>query len=218
MDTLSPDAVADIAPATLIPRGLSLLFVAVYPRIGEYVAVRIKNKVWQIGITFGVSIGLWFVFALPLAIFEWNHLLIGIIIYTLLAVMAHFLLQRKSQQKSIALTYTAGQKIARIAYAGCIVFLVTLFGKMLGPFWGGIFTMFPAAFSSLMMILHWYYGPQNLFPTMQRVAVGSLSLFTYVITAMLTFPAYGFVAGTAVAYTVSLATTILLLKGQRAPV
>lgn len=212
--TLSPKAVADIVPATLIPLGLSVLFAAVYAYVANYFAKIIKSKIWQIIVTSIISIGLWFALAIPVIILEINRLAVGVAGYTLLILIAHLLLKRKNYEKPVTLTYTTGQKISRATFVGFIVFLVVLLGKLLNPFWGGMFAMFPAAFSSLLMILHWYYDPKSLFPTMQKVALGSLSLFAYAITTMLVFPQFGFIIGTLFAYAVSLVVTLLLMKFQ----
>lgn len=212
--TLSPKAVAEIVPATLIPLGVSVLFVAVYAYISLYSAKIIENKLWQIIISFVLSMSVWFALSIPVIIFKFNHLAVGVAGYLLFILMAHLLLQRKNYEKPVTLIYTVGQKIGRMTFVGLIIFLVVFLGKTLSPFWGGMFAMFPAAFSSLMMILHWYYGPKSLFATMQKVPIGSVSILAYVMTAMFIFPLYGFIIGTLCAYTVSLIVTLLLMKLQ----
>lgn len=212
--TLSSSTVAKVVPATLIPLGLSTLFAAIYAYTAEYSVKIINNKILQILTSFVISIGLWFALAVPVIIYELKQLTVGIIGYFLIIAIAHLLLKRKNYDKPTTLTYTFGQKISRAIFVGFIIFLVVFFGKTFGPFWGGLFSMFPAAFSSLMMIIHWYYGPKSLFPTMQKVAIGSLSLFAYAITAMLVFPYYGFIIGTFWAYAISLLVTLLLIKFQ----
>lgn len=212
--TLSSEIVADIAPSTLIPLGLSMLFAAGYPYIAECFSKIIKHTFWQIFASYVVSIALWFALAVPVVIFEVKSLAIGVAGYVLCIVMAHFALKRKHYAKPVTLVYSNSQKIGRAVFVGCILFLVVLLGKTLGPFWGGMFAMFPAAFSSFMMIFHWYYGPQSLFPTMQHIPIGSLSLFAYVLTVMLVFPPFGFIIGTIGAYIVSLIVTVLLMKFQ----
>jgi hypothetical protein len=214
---VSPEAVADIVPATLIPLGLSVLFAAVYAYVANYLAKIIKTKIWQIITTYVISIGFWFALAIPVVVLEINRLAVGVAGYALLVLLAHLLLQRKNYDKPVTLTYTLGEKIGRATFVGFIVFLVVLLGKLLNPFWGGMFAVFPAAFSSLLMILHWYYDPKSLFPTMQKVALGSLSLFAYAITIMFVFPQFGFIVGTLFAYAVSLIVTLLLMKFQPKP-
>ena len=114
----------------------------------------------------------------------------------------------------MALIYTNTQKVGRACLVGFIVFLVVLLWNILNPFWGGVFAMFPATFSSILLSLHRYYGSESLFPTMQKIPIGSLSIFTYAIVSMFVFPKCGFIFGTIVAYVVSLVVTLLLVKLQ----
>jgi mannitol-specific phosphotransferase system IIBC component len=52
---------------------------------------------------------------------------------------------------------------------------------------------------------------------MQKVTIGSLSIFAYAITTMFVFPEFGFIIGTLFAYAVSLVVTLLLMKFQSKP-
>ncbi|MBI4599973.1 hypothetical protein HY732_03550 [Candidatus Uhrbacteria bacterium] len=214
---LSPQAVADIVPSTLIPLALAVLFTAVYAYAAEYFERIIKNRIWQIIMSYSVSIGFWFALTTPLIVLKLNNLAVGMVGYALIVLAAHLLLHRKHHEKPIAFTYTFGQKIGRALFVGVIVFLAVFFGKILNPFWGGMFAMFPAAYSSLMIIFHWYYGPQGLFPAMQKVAIGSLSLCAYALMVMFAFPAYGFIYGTIIAYVVSLIISLILIRFQQRP-
>lgn len=212
--TLSPEEVTIIVPATLIPLGLSVLFAAIYSYTAEYFSKITNSKIWQIIISFIVSNLFWFALAVPVITFQLKSIWIGMAGYLLLISVTHLLLRRKNYHKPVTLTYTPVQKIGRAAFAGFIVFLVVFLGKSLNPFWGGMFAMFPASFLSFMVILHWYYDPKSLYPTIQKVAVGSISIFAYAITVMLVFPMFGFVTGTLIAYAISLIVTLLLMKFQ----
>ncbi len=212
--SLSAQEVAVIAPSTLIPLALAVLFTAIYAYSAEYFDEIIQNKIWQIVVSYSASIGLWFALTVPFAVFKFNNLAIGLIGYTLIMLMAHVLLNRKRYEKPASLTYTYWQKIGRAFFVGFIVFIAVLLGKILNPFWGGMFAMFPAAYTSLILILHWYYGPKILFPTMQKVAIGSLSLCAYVLVVLVTFPIYGFIFGTIIAYIVSAALSSVLIMLQ----
>ena len=211
----SPESVAKIIPSTFIPLGLAILFVSIYPYVAEFVAKQVKHKLLQIIISFLVSIGFWFALSVPLVIFEVNNFLIGMLGYVLIVIVAHFILNRKSYSKPVTLKYTNLQKITRAIFVGLIIFTIVLLSKILNPFWGGMFSMFPAAFGSVIMIIHWHYGIKSLYPIMQNAAIGSLSLVAYTTVVMFAFPAYGFVMGTIVAYLVSLVLSLSLIKIQQ---
>ena len=209
---VSPQTAADVVPATLIPLGLSMVFAAIYPYIGELAARSIRNKIGQISISYVLSMGIWLAAAISMVIFQINNLIIGVVGYLSLIALAHLLLYRKKYEKPITLTYSLSQKLGRAAFAGLILVLVVFLGKTVNPFWGGILAMFPAAFSSVIMIFHYYYGPKSIFPTLRKVGLGSLSMFAYALTVMLVFPVFGFIVGTLLAYGVSVVVTLILIK------
>ena len=216
--TISPEAVAKIVPSTLVPLGLSILFAAIYPYIAESVERFTKNKRSQIMISLSISIGVWFTLAIPIAVYKFNNLALGIIGYIILIILAHKILKRKNYDKPVTLTYTISQKISRASFVGFILFLVVLLSKILNPFWGGMFSMFPAAFTSVIIIIRWHYGIKNLYLMMQKAAIGSISLFTYAIVVMFVFPRFGFIIGTLLAYLASLVITLSLIKIQQKPI
>jgi uncharacterized membrane protein (GlpM family) len=143
-----------------------------------------------------------------------NKKIAGTIGYLFFILISHLLLKRKDYSKPISLNYTTFQKILRATFVGFIIFIVVLLSKTLNPFWGGMFSMFPAAFSSVIIILHWHYGTKSLFPTMQNAALGSISLFGYAIAAMFLFPIFGYVFGTIISYLISLIITLVLIYIQ----
>ena len=212
--TSSSDIVAKIVPSTFIPLGLTILFVAMHPYVAEFISRYFKNRFIQIAISLFLSIGMWFILSVPLVMHKFNNLMFGILGYILLITIAYFILRRKNYAKPVALKYTSIQKILRAALVGFIIFLVVLLSKVLNPFWGGMFSMFPAAFTSIIAIVHWFYGARSLFPIMQKVPIGSLSLFGYVIVVMFVFPKYGYIVGTLLAYLASLVITLFLVRIQ----
>jgi hypothetical protein len=209
--TTSAEAVVEVIPSIFITMGVVLLFISIYPYIAQFIGQYIENRVLQILISYFLGVGIWFVLAVPTIIFEFNNYLLGVLGYILLNMLSHFILTRKTYKKPVTLTYTVGQKIGRAAFVGFIMSLVVLLGKVSTPFWGGMFTMFPAAFSSVLIIIHWYYGINTLFPILRKVAVGSLSVFSYVNIVKFTFPELGIVLGTIVAFLGSVIVSLLLI-------
>jgi hypothetical protein len=104
------------------------------------------------------------------------------------------------------------QKIGRAIFIGSVIAVVVIFGKLLNPFWGGAFAMFPAAIASTLVIFHWYYDADRLLPVVKKIPVGSLSLFVYTIVAMFTFRAFGFIVGTLLSCCASLLSSFLIAQ------
>ena len=212
---LSPEAVATVVPATFIPLGLTAMFPVfyTYSAVGPFPPT-LQKRAYQVSISFFVSMTCWLALALPVALFKFSDFSLGMIGYILLVLIADFLLHRRIHTKAPALTYTTGQKIGRAAFVGLIIATVLVLGKTLDVVWGGIFAMFPAAFSSSLMLLHWYYDSKSVSAAAQNAPIGSLSICVYSIAVMFAFPKFGFIIGTVLAYCASLLTTLILLKIQ----
>ncbi len=211
---LSPEAVAAVIPATFIPLGLTAMFPVFYTYSAKAVSPLLTRKGHQVLVSFLLSTACWFALALPVALFKLSDFALGMIGYALLVLIADFLLHRRAHTKAPALSYTTGQKIGRAAFVGLIIVIVLVLGKTLDIVWGGIFAMFPAAFSSTLMLLHWYYDSNSVSAAAQNAPIGSLSICVYSIAVMFVFPKFGFLMGTFLAYCASLITTLILLKIQ----
>lgn len=212
---VSPEATAQVVPTAIIPCGLSALYVAIYVCLANQMSRRQIKKLPQILLSASLGILCWAIFAIPLAIYKFSNLTIAIPIYIALMLIAHLLLRRKNScTKPPALKYTVAQKVGRAIFAGIVITTATFLSKVINPFWGGIFTMFPAAFTSTMFIFNWYYQPAELFPLMRTVPIGTLMVFFYALAVMLVFPLIGIVWGTIVAYIISLIVSIILAKIQ----
>jgi hypothetical protein len=213
--SVSPEAVSEVAASTLIPFGLSVLFAASYGFIAEYFNSVTKNKYLEVFFTLIISIGFWLLISIPLGIYKFDNLYIGIFVYLLLSCLSHYLLKLRDTNKAISLQYNTNQKIARAATVGTVIFLVVLSGKLLNPFWGGILSVFPAAFASVLVIIHLNYNYEFIFSSTKNMPIGSLSIFSYILSAMFFFKEYGFILGTISSYLVSLLTTLVLIKVKK---
>ncbi len=210
--TLSPEIVAEVIPATFIPLGITILFVGMYPLIAEFFSRFNLSKNLEILMTYLVSLSLWFCFSVPLILMEFKDFWWGIFGYFCLIVLSHFLLNKKTYKKSPSLKYSRFQKFVRTFCMGFVITLAVFLSKILNPFWGGLMAMLPIGFSSILLIIHKNYGVEDLYPIMQKVPIGSLSLFSYVLVVMFTFPEVGYVWGTFLAYLSSLMVTLFLIK------
>jgi hypothetical protein len=211
---LSPEAVATVVPSTFIPLGLTAMFPVFYTWSAEALSPYLTKKAYQVLISFSLSTICWLALAVPAALFKFSNFALGMIGYILLVLIADFLLHRRKHTKAPALSYTTGQKIGRAAFVGLIIVIVLVLGKTLDIVWGGVFAMFPAAFSSTLMLLHWYYDSKSVSAAAQNAPIGSLSICVYSIAVMFVFPKFGFIMGTVLAYCASLLTTLILLKIQ----
>lgn len=211
--TTSPEKVSLIIPATLIPLGIVIFSSVIYIYCSILFSKYFKSKIPQILITFGASSLIWFILAAPFAIWKFSNLTVGITGFFILIMITHLILNRIKYTKSLPRPlYTKNQMILRAFFTGIIIALVVFLGKVLNPFWGGIFTMFPAATFAALIIFHFYYEPRQLFYFFKKAPIGSLSLFIYAIVVMILFPKFGILFGSIISYSFSLTFSILIIK------
>ncbi|MDO8240558.1 MAG: hypothetical protein Q7T51_01040 [Candidatus Moranbacteria bacterium] len=214
--TVSPEAVARIVPSTLVALGAIIVFAIVYVNVAER---NMKlHKIMQIGVSLVASSVVWLAIVSPVVYFKVSSLLIGIVGYAVLICVGQLLISRKLHcvESSLpAVKYTFGQKIGRAVFIGFIVALIVLLSKTVSPFWGGVFSVFPAALSSALIVFHWHYGAERLHAMIRKVAIGSITLFTYAIVARIVFPQFGFVWGTLMAYVASFCITRVVIGLQK---
>ena len=211
--TTNAENVSNVIPATLIPLGIVIFSSVIYIYCSIFFAIKVTNKIFQILCSLLASIIIWFVLASPFAIYKFSNLLIGIIGFFIIILITHLILRSKQYELSLSRPkYTKTQILIRALFTGSIIATVVLLGKTLNPFWGGIFTMFPAATFATLIILHFYYEPRQLFYFMKSAPIGSFSLFIYAISIMLLFPKLGVWTGTLISYFISLTFGLLLIK------
>lgn len=211
--TTNAENVSNVIPATLIPLGLVIFSSVIYIYCSIFFESKVKNKITQVFCSLLTSTVIWFLLASPFAIFKLSSMLIGVCGFVIIVVITHLIFRSKHYELSLTKPiYTKGQMLIRALFTGSIIATVVLLGKILNPFWGGIFTMFPAATFATLVILHFYYLPRQLFYFMKSAPLGSISLFVYTISVMLLFPRLGIWSGSIVSYFISLTFGLLLIK------
>jgi len=206
----SPEEVAIVVPSSFIPIGISVLFPVFYAYIANFGVRLIKKRILLIMFALFFSVSIWLLLALPLAHHKISHILFGITGYLVLISIGYFLLRQIKENRLPKHSYSKWQIIGRAVFVGFLVALIVFLGEVINPFWGAVLAMFPGALSCSIIIIHWYYGHENLMSAFKKVPVGSLSTFFYAITVMLTFPYFGFIWGTFIAFFVSLVTSSIL--------
>jgi len=154
----------------------------------------------------------WLVIVSVIAKNKPTNLFFVLFVFVLVITVSHFILKKNQSEKAVAISYTTLQTIGRGVFAGFVITLIVFLGKILGPFWGGVLSAFPASISSAFILVHWNYGSSNLFPTIQRLPIGALVIPAFAISAMFFFPVVGFIIGTFLSLAVSLIVSFLLSK------
>ncbi len=203
--TIGSDEVTTVIPATFLPLGISILFAAIYFYAANFVCRFHWSKINEILVTYMISIIIWLLLILPVIIFKFSNLTWGLFGATSLIGLTHilFLLFPVKKTSQNIVTYSFSQKIGRGVFIGCIITLVVYLGKTLSPLSGGVFSVFPAAFSATLPIFHWYNKPRDLYAFVKGIPLGAISVLVYITAAFFTFPIWGYALGTVVSYIVS---------------
>ncbi len=196
--SLSPAAVADIIPVTPITLGIAQLFTVIY----IWTSRKLGKKSYSLFISTLVASLSFIIMASPLAFFELKSLSLSMLGYFILTAIAHYFLDIRNHTTSnpVQITYTGKQKLTRAFIGGASISIVVILAKTLGPFWGAIFSMFPAVGLSNLLILHFHHSSDFLLRTCRKIPLGSFILVIYALSAMISFPAYGIIIGTLISY------------------
>lgn len=213
---ISPEEVARVAPVTGVGMGVATLFAFSYLHLSR---VRLGSKMKEIAFSVFIALIFWFACMLPIAYFEFNGIIPSVAIYLAVVVSLYFLLTKRTavSQDYKPFVYTTGQRIARFVFVGFVISASVLLAKTLGPFWGGIMGLFPAVYTSSLVIFQYYYDSDYLFQAFHNMPLASPSVTIYGFSTMYTFPAYGIVWGTVASYALSVTYAILSAKLMKKP-
>jgi len=202
--------VASVIPDSLFGLSMTMIFPVFYVFLAKIFSRCPISRLVQIILSFLLSSLLWFAMVIPgIHMVHW-YFSSAFAIYLMTTLGAHLIFQKQKSMPATQISYTKWQLTGRFLFVGFLIFLVTLFGEIESAAFGGALSMFPAAFSSGIMILHWYHGSGFLFSAVKRVPLGSISILVYACVVMISFPAVGFVAGTLLAFASSLLVSWLL--------
>ncbi len=137
------------AQATLaVPAGMIVytIFFSLYLILLRYGAVKATI----------LSLILWFMLAFAIKAIKINSLYVGILLYLLITLIAFNILHSVIKIRTVKNkrnSYTRWQIILRAAFAGTAVASAVVIASYLGNYWGGIFSTFPAATVSTIVVL-----------------------------------------------------------------
>ncbi len=93
----------------------------------------------------------------------------------------------------------------RSLIGGSIVAVIVILSKTIGNVWGGLFSVFPAAFTATFLIYYLVHG-KKVIPSVAKSLFfpGAIGFVIYGVVAAAAFPKVGIWLGTLVAYAVSI--------------
>jgi hypothetical protein len=112
---------------------------------------------------------------------------------------------RFSQQPGRHISYTPGELAFRGVFAGLMISVSVVGAAVAGPVMAGILSVFPAIFTSTMVILYLRQGREFTGAVGTIMVVSSTNVVVYTTVVHFMYPGWGLVAGTMAALTVSYA-------------
>lgn len=184
--------VTEAAMVVPIALGIDYLFVAVF-------SFTVGFGLWA---SFFVSLFVWGVTAALILQFPPSSFLSSTASGMLLILLSYFIVRIPSGVQTLKkFPMNAKHIIVRSLIGGTVVTLILFLSKTLGNVWGGLFSAFPAAFSSTFIIYYYLQGKEAI-PTVGRSLFfpGAIGFIIYAWVASLTFSSFGIWLGTLLSY------------------
>jgi len=192
---------AAVVPAEL---GINLIFLFLF-------ALLVHRSVLGAFLT---SFLVWILLSSLLFLFQIDNILISLGIFALSLLFTFPILERVKQIPSaqqVAVHYTLRKIALRGILAGIVIAVAVLLSN-LGAILSGIFSVFPAIFSSTMLISVKEHGTDFAAGIAKSMAIGLSSVLIYATVIHFLYPLSGLLIGTIVAYAFSLCFTLLLFS------
>ena len=202
------DVVAKAALVVPAEMGINVVFLAVF--------VALSHR--GLPTALAGSLGIWSILSAGLFFLSPDSLVLSLVIFLAgVAATTAWLHARHrfDQQAGQHISYTPGEIAFRGLFAGLMIALSVVAASLSGPALGGILSVFPAIFTSTMVILYLRQGREFAGATGTVMIVGSANVVVYSIIAVLAFPSLGAWWGTAVALAISYAWSFGLYLGVK---
>jgi uncharacterized membrane protein (GlpM family) len=155
----------------------------------------------------------WLVFSLLLIRINLNNFGYSLLGSIILALLAYYILEKKSKIRSEGkkiIKNTVPQLLFRATLGGFIIALAVLLAKVGGPLVGSVFSAFPALFLGTIIVTYFAHG-ESFSAAVMKVTVMSanINVSIYAAAVRYLYPLLGLIAGTALAFIISLLTGYL---------
>ncbi len=194
-----------VQATTIIPIivGVENIFVLTYIYL-------VKKNFWVALIT---AFLIWFFLAFALLFLKFNNYALSLLGYLVSILCSYFIVENIFKIKSVAgqkINYTTQTILLRGLIGGLVIALVVFLGKIGGPILGGIFSGFPAMFTSTMLITYFSHGPEFSAATMKSSLISIVSLVIFSIMVRYTYLPLGIILGTLVSTLVSFTSGVIV--------
>jgi len=188
-----------VVPAEM---GVNLVFLVLF----IYLLYRSLNVALVVGFSF------WIVLSSILYLTDLQDIYISFLVYSVSMFATFVLLERVVKIKSVSkrkVHYTTRKILFRGVLTGFIITISVLLSNV-GEVLSGIFSIFPAIFTSTMIITYRDHGPDFSAGMAKSMILGSWSVMSYAVAIHFLYPLYGILVGSIVGFLFSLFVTVVI--------
>ncbi|MFA5076037.1 MAG: hypothetical protein WC480_01320 [Patescibacteria group bacterium] len=162
------------------------------------------------------SFFVWLVFAILTVLMQPHNFFLLIFLGLAIFVVAIFIFNKKFGYLTVGgekIIYSPQQILGRAVFGGTIIFMAVLLSKIGGPVFGGIFSAFPAMFTSTMIISYRAKGINFARALVKPLTTtATVTCIIYGMGVRYFYPSLGLALGTIAAYSIAAASAWLTYK------
>jgi len=193
----SPEYVVQATDVIPLVMGYNCIFLVVFVFLSRYGFLA----------GLGSAFAMWVVFSLATVALDFRRFGIGFAIFLLFFVFSYLILEKGFSLPSISgirVRFTPLQIAARSLFSGLVIGAVIFLSKVSGPLIGGMFAVFPAVFTSTIVIISFARGVAFTRTLIKPLMVSAMiNVMVYVIAVRSFYPDLGLFLGTIAALAIS---------------
>lgn len=201
----SQDLSSAVEATSIVPviAGLNAIFLGIFSYFSRF---SLKNSLL-------FSFLIWGIVSFTLIATKFNNLYAGFIIYFVLSLISYLFFKKVLKIKSTkgkAIKYSPTIIIFRALLSGSIIATAVYLGKAGGPILGGMGAMFPAAFTSTLVISYLSQGWKFTSAIAKNLILSQISIVMYSVAVRLFYQPLGLLFGTLSSILASLVVSYLI--------
>jgi len=193
----SPEYVVQATDVIPLVMGYNSLFLVVFVVLSRYGLLT----------GLGSALAMWFVCSFLTIVFDFRHFGPGLAAFILFFVFSYLILEKGMALPSLSgikVRFTPLQIAARALFSGLVIAAVVFLSKVGGPLIGGVFAVFPAVFTSTIVITSHARGVAFTRALTKPLLVSAMvNVVVYVFAVRSFYPGLGLFWGTLAALAVT---------------
>lgn len=157
------------------------------------------------------SFMVWSICAFVVVFTGFNDFVFSLVVWAVLFTISSLLSTKVRFMEGKKTNYSSSILLGR-AFLGASVITISVVLSRSGAILSGMFAMFPAMFTSTLIITHSKHGPIFSSGVMKSAIIGSVSVVIYAVSVRYSYPSYGLMFGTILSIIVSFGSAYIIYK------